>query len=370
MPFPDELDNFSDPQSSDKLNSPRHSSLHRAINAAVKAAESKIGTGSSLPIANSFFIGNGAGTSAWSQLTSAELAARITDETGSGSLVFGTSPSFTTSILPISNNAVDMGTSSLHFRDVWLTGGVKFGTGSTNIVSTSGGTGITLQASSSSTGIILISPGNNSGSAVSTTASQTLTNKTLTTPTIASFTNATHDHTNAAGGGALGANTVDTTQIKDEAVTAAKTDFGGAWDTYTPTWSTGGTQPSLGNGTLVGRYKQIGKVIFVTIKLTFGSTTSFGSGVCLFSLPVTPKSDGSDGAKAGGTVDLTDAGVSSYFGISRVIESGASSTYRNKLQLLCPSSTTAGASIGVDATHPFTWGVGDTINATVTYEAS
>jgi hypothetical protein len=30
-----------------------------------------------------------------------------------------------------------------------------------------------------------------------------LTNKTLTTPTIASFTNATHDHTNAAGGGAL-----------------------------------------------------------------------------------------------------------------------------------------------------------------------
>jgi hypothetical protein len=31
----------------------------------------------------------------------------------------------------------------------------------------------------------------------------TLTNKTLTTPTIASFTNATHNHTNAAGGGTL-----------------------------------------------------------------------------------------------------------------------------------------------------------------------
>jgi hypothetical protein len=39
--------------------------------------------------------------------------------------------------------------------------------------------------------------------AVTTTDSQTLTNKTLTTPTIASFTNATHDHTNAAGGGTL-----------------------------------------------------------------------------------------------------------------------------------------------------------------------
>ena len=38
---------------------------------------------------------------------------------------------------------------------------------------------------------------------VTETGSQTLTNKTLTTPTIASFTNATHNHTNAAGGGTL-----------------------------------------------------------------------------------------------------------------------------------------------------------------------
>jgi len=39
------------------------------------------------------------------------------------------------------------------------------------------------------------------GSVVGTTDTQTLTNKTLTTPTIASFTNATHSHLNAAGGG-------------------------------------------------------------------------------------------------------------------------------------------------------------------------
>lgn len=38
---------------------------------------------------------------------------------------------------------------------------------------------------------------------VTLTATQTLTNKTLTTPTIGSFTNATHNHTNAAGGGTL-----------------------------------------------------------------------------------------------------------------------------------------------------------------------
>jgi hypothetical protein len=42
-----------------------------------------------------------------------------------------------------------------------------------------------------------------SGTITLNDATQTLANKTLTTPTIASFTNATHDHTNAAGGGQI-----------------------------------------------------------------------------------------------------------------------------------------------------------------------
>lgn len=43
----------------------------------------------------------------------------------------------------------------------------------------------------------------NSVAVVTTSGTQTLTNKTLTTPTIGSFTNATHTHINAAGGGTL-----------------------------------------------------------------------------------------------------------------------------------------------------------------------
>lgn len=42
-----------------------------------------------------------------------------------------------------------------------------------------------------------------SGAVVGTTDTQTLSGKTLTTPTIGDFTNATHAHTNAAGGGQL-----------------------------------------------------------------------------------------------------------------------------------------------------------------------
>lgn len=51
-----------------------------------------------------------------------------------------------------------------------------------------------------------IGAGTGSGD-VTLTGAQNLTNKTLTTPTIASFTNATHNHTNAAGGGQLTATT-------------------------------------------------------------------------------------------------------------------------------------------------------------------
>ena len=46
------------------------------------------------------------------------------------------------------------------------------------------------------------------GSVVGTTDTQTLTNKTLTTPTIGSFTNATHTHTAASGGGTLTAGAI------------------------------------------------------------------------------------------------------------------------------------------------------------------
>lgn len=59
------------------------------------------------------------------------------------------------------------------------------------------------------------------GSVVGTTDSQVLSNKTLTTPTIASFANATHNHTNAAGGGTLTSAAISDFQEATEDVVGA-----------------------------------------------------------------------------------------------------------------------------------------------------
>jgi hypothetical protein len=85
-----------DPTAVNKTNSPSHSSLHANTNGAVKALEAKLGTGATTPAANRVLFGTGSGTSAWQQLTSAQLAAVLSDETGTGVAVFATSPTLVT----------------------------------------------------------------------------------------------------------------------------------------------------------------------------------------------------------------------------------------------------------------------------------
>lgn len=58
-----------------------------------------------------------------------------------------------------------------------------------------------------------------------------------------------------------------------------------AWTAYTPTWTAATTNPAVGNGTITGRYKLIGKTAWATVNITFGSTTTAGSGVYTFGLP-------------------------------------------------------------------------------------
>lgn len=69
------------------------------------------------------------------------------------------------------------------------------------------------------------------------------------------------------------------------------TTAGTAWASYTPTW-TATSNPSLGNGTLVGRYHKIGRTVVVEINLIPGSTTTFGSGGYSFAIPFAAANSG------------------------------------------------------------------------------
>lgn len=60
---------------------------------------------------------------------------------------------------------------------------------------------------------------------------------------------------------------------------------GAAWTPYTPTWRSSGTQPVVNNGVLVGRYRQFGKTVVVSIQLTIGTTTTIGTGTYSWDLP-------------------------------------------------------------------------------------
>jgi hypothetical protein len=84
------------PATSDTVANVSHAAQHANANDAIKAIEGKVGTGSSTPVANTILFGTGAGTSAWTQLTSAQLAASLSDETGSGAAVFANTPTLIT----------------------------------------------------------------------------------------------------------------------------------------------------------------------------------------------------------------------------------------------------------------------------------
>lgn len=117
----------------------------------------------------------------------------------------------------------------------------------------------------------------------------------------------------------MGLNTTPRTWTTSELVTAAMmntevrdafTGVQAAWTSYSPSWTAATTNPTIGNGTIVGAYLQIGKTVHWRIKISPGSTTTFGTGTYFVSLPVTPIS--SPSILPIGNAFLQDTGVNSY----------------------------------------------------------
>ena len=115
--------------------------------------------------------------------------------------------------------------------------------------------------------------------------------------------------------------------------------------TYTPTWTAATTNPSLGNGTLVGQYRRVGRHVFGTINFTAGSTTTFGTGSWSFGLPFPASNNWSYVVRA--MARDTPAG-STYISLG-FINPGATSFVLQMGQAVG----------GWTSTQPFTWGSGD-----------
>ena len=128
--------------------------------------------------------------------------------------------------------------------------------------------------------------------------------------------------------------------------------LGGAWAAFTPTWTASTTNPTLGNGTLVGRYMQAGKLVFFTIDLTIGSGTLLGSGQYLFTLPATAVR----GAELAISATLTmKQGTNRNSGGAILVNTGT-------VRLMQATGA-------VTPSSPFAWASGDVISLAGQYEA-
>jgi hypothetical protein len=129
--------------------------------------------------------------------------------------------------------------------------------------------------------------------------------------------------------------------LTTDSTTATGLKYSPDWTAYTVAWTSTGTAPAIGNGTLQGAYLQIGKLVYVIIYFKAGSTTTFGTGSYLFSLPFTPKTYGVGQWGLPLAAYAEDAGVCN----------GSNAFY----------PLTSGG-VYTSNTVPFTWGNNDFIN--------
>lgn len=130
--------------------------------------------------------------------------------------------------------------------------------------------------------------------------------------------------------------------------------IGDPWTSYTPTWTASTTNPTIGNGTLLGSYSQAGKLVHFRIRVTFGSTSTVGSGTYFWTLPVTAIS--THIAVAQGFI-RNSAGSTRAYRFARTSASG-----------IIALEDASGAAV----THavPLAWANGDIIDINGTYEAA
>lgn len=132
---------------------------------------------------------------------------------------------------------------------------------------------------------------------------------------------------------------------------------------FTPAWTAAGVAPVLGNGTLSGRFVQIGKLVSYTMFFQAGSTTTFGTGVWNFTLPVTASASLPASTPIGVVYSL-DASASAV-NFSPLVFANTT-----QINIQSPVTWPTGTQNIYTNLIPWTWATSDTIWATGTYEAA
>lgn len=216
------------------------------------------------------------------------------------------------------------------------------------------------------------------GTIVGTSDSQTLTNKVLTSPTINSptITNATitadsiTGYTSANTGTIYGISVTSgqhsASALTDGTVTPAKLTSGTgsswAWQTWSPTL----TNFTLGNGTLVSKYIQIGKTIHFRVSLILGSTSSVTGDVSISLPAATSASYVPTVYNQIGTASFNDNSAG-----GQIINGGLAWTSTTAANIIIFTATGTYVTEAVlSAAAPFAWATSDTMFLTATYEAA
>ena len=147
------------------------------------------------------------------------------------------------------------------------------------------------------------------------------------------------------------------TEVRD-----ALTGIQAAWTAYTPTWTSSGTAPALGNGTLTGAYLQIGNTVLWRMTFQAGSTTTFGSGAFFYwALPPSLTPIQNPAAIGTGLFQDSSAGNAGYtYEATYLGDAGGMRFY----------STSGAPSVAVSPLAPVTWAVSDRIVGSGSYEVA
>lgn len=140
---------------------------------------------------------------------------------------------------------------------------------------------------------------------------------------------------------------------------------GPAWASWTPTCVT----LTPGNGTLAGKFVQIGKTVLYDLSLLFGSTTSITGSIFTFSFPTTPlaRTTAQSLAFPFGEAVMLDSSASTYYS-GTVAANNA--TLGEILAWRADSATFLATQNAMNSSNPFTWATGDYMYARGFYETT